>query len=123
MHSNSSSMRSALQPSTSTSSSSSSLRQRQTGTAGAVVGSGAGSSTAAPAAAQPDTSFVSIVELRELCSKALSTIGYTKDEIAVLLEVGGSVLVWCVCMQPAHSPNCRIWYSFDHDVVLHHIET
>jgi hypothetical protein len=36
---------------------------------------------------QPATSFVSLVELKELCSKALSTIGYSKDEIAVLLEV------------------------------------
>lgn len=38
---------------------------------------------------QPDsTSFVSLTELKELCSKALSTIGYSKDEVAVLLEVG-----------------------------------
>lgn len=49
----------------------------------------AASSSAAAAAAGPaSTSFVSLTELRELCSKALSTIGYTKDEIAVLLEVG-----------------------------------
>lgn len=44
---------------------------------------------------QPDTSFVSLSELKELCSKALSTIGYTKSEIGVLLEVSG-VLVLCV---------------------------
>jgi hypothetical protein len=36
---------------------------------------------------QPDTSFVPLDELRQLCSKALSTIGYTKDETQVLMEV------------------------------------
>jgi hypothetical protein len=36
---------------------------------------------------QPDTSFVPLAELRQLCSKALSTIGYTKEETVVLMEV------------------------------------
>lgn len=36
---------------------------------------------------QPDTSFVPLAELRQLCSKALSTIGYTKEETEVLMEV------------------------------------
>jgi hypothetical protein len=56
---------------------------RQRLTAAAVSSAAAGQQQQ-----QPDsTSFVSLNELRELCSKALSTIGYTKNEIAVLLEV------------------------------------
>jgi hypothetical protein len=61
------------------------------------------SSNAAAAAAGPaSTSFVSLTELKELCSKALSTIGYTKDEIAVLLEVGA-----CAMPRPCFGRNCR----------------
>lgn len=51
------------------------------------VTAAASSSTTARQQQQPDTSFVSLDELKELCSKSLSTIGYTNSEIAVLLEV------------------------------------
>lgn len=35
-----------------------------------------------------NVTYVSLSELRELCSKALSTLGYTEQEISVLSEVG-----------------------------------
>ena len=47
----------------------------------------AAASSSAAGQQQPETSFVPLSELKELCSKALSTIGYTQSEIAVLLEV------------------------------------
>jgi len=66
------------------------------------VTAAASSSTTARQQQQPDTSFVSLDELKELCSKSLSTIGYTNSEIAVLLEVRTS------CMgNSAQLPACR----------------
>jgi hypothetical protein len=47
----------------------------------------AASGGAAAAAAEDNAVYIPISELRELCTKSLSTLGYSSDETAVLLDV------------------------------------
>jgi hypothetical protein len=47
----------------------------------------AAASGGAAAAAEDNTVYIPISELRELCTKSLSTLGYSRDETAVLLDV------------------------------------
>lgn len=69
---------------------------------GQVTAAAGSSNSVAGGQQQSDsTSYVSITELKELCSKALSTIGYTKDETSILLEVcaHGASLAACMSLQ------------------------
>jgi hypothetical protein len=50
----------------------------------------AAASGGAAAAAEDNTVYIPISELRELCTKSLSTLGYSSDETAVLLDVSGA---------------------------------
>lgn len=55
---------------------------RTPGSTAAAAGEAAGA-----AAAADNTVYIPLSELRELCTKSLSTLGYSNNEIAVLLEV------------------------------------
>lgn len=52
-----------------------------------------------PSATQPpeNVTYVALNELKELCSKALRTLGYSNHEVAVLNEVGSYAMVAGVC--------------------------
>jgi hypothetical protein len=51
------------------------------------VAAAASGGPAAAAAVEDNTVYIPISELRELCTKSLSTLGYSSEETAVLLDV------------------------------------
>lgn len=47
-----------------------------------------GATSAVQTAPKQGMDYVAVSELKDLCTKSLKTLGYTDDEVKVLLEVG-----------------------------------